>query len=315
MSIVSKVRHTRSWLITVVIITVVAASFAASVAFASTGASSVKSAPKSTSMYTYSTSAKTFFWTVYGGNKVRTAGCESKAIFESLMGQKWYQSRFSSLFNKHGIPSWVLPAAIKQSKEKHVFPGEVARGQLILAMFSGRGKSAEEAGPVQYMGKRKHVPDYYVVASKSSTVTINGMQYKRVDSYRVGSFRACANGGVYLFKSKLTPIPPVVSPTPTPSPTPTCTTTPTPTPTPTVTPTPTPTPTCTPTPTPTPTCTHTPCPSPSPTCTHHPCPSPSPTCTHTPCPTPSPSDSCSGHHHHGGGGGCSVTISYSGGNC
>ena len=123
----------------------------------------------------------TFVWSHVGGDPLVPGGVWTKAKFVSLLShQGKVRSALGLVVRGNGDPSWVLPAAYKNLKKAQ--NGSVKRGTKVGTMSYG---SLRVSFDTLYMGQYNPLPMFYVVASKTTTVEINGKPYRQRISYWV----------------------------------------------------------------------------------------------------------------------------------
>ncbi len=145
----------------------------------------------------------TFVWSYVGGDPLIPGGVWTKAKFISLMKHSAkVRAALKLVVRANGDPEWVLPAAYKNLRNSK--SGTIAKGTLVRTMSYGSLKISLDT---VYNGQYKRLPIFYVVASKTTTVEINGKPYRQTVSYWVSMAKKCGNVFIFHKTTKNKPVP------------------------------------------------------------------------------------------------------------
>jgi hypothetical protein len=144
--------------------------------------------------------AQAFTWTHVGGDPLVPGGVWDQGKFgQLLLNSSKVRTALSLVRNANGQPAWVLTNAYDQVSKGNIKSSSITRGTRVGAMSYGRNVVRVVKNTV-YMGQYKYLPYFYVCASKTTVVKINGICYQQTVSYRVSMAKHCGN--VFIFKKK-----------------------------------------------------------------------------------------------------------------
>jgi hypothetical protein len=143
------------------------------------------------------TAQATYTWHHVGGDPLVSGGVWDTGKFSYLeLNSAKVRLANALVAEANGLPSWVLPAAYKQIAAGNIKSSTIPVGTRVGAMSYGRSVVRVVKDTI-YHGQYARLPYYYVNASRTSVVTINGMKYRQTMTYRVSMAKPCGN--VYIF--------------------------------------------------------------------------------------------------------------------
>lgn len=147
------------------------------------------------------------YWHHVGGDPLH-ANVNTAGEFSYLMlNSSKYATAQKLVAKADGLPSWVMKSAKSELQDGDIHSSTIGIGTKVGAMSYGR-KVVRVMKNTIYHGQYKHLSYYYVNASKTTTVTIDGKTYRKTVTYRVSMAKKCGNVFVFHKTTKLKLVPP-----------------------------------------------------------------------------------------------------------